>query len=530
MHQTKITSVNPTQSLSHVTHIPVCMFIIGLSFLIRFLCLSHYNLLVEEAYYWNYAQHLDFGYLDHPPMVAFLIKISTTLFGTNEFALHLPALICWMITVFFCVKLTNLVNRNASMYVIFLLSVLPFFFLESLVITPDQPMLVCWSGALYSLYRALVLNEAKYWYVTGVFIGLGMLSKYSIVLLGPATIIYLLLVPSARFLFLRKEPYLCALIAALLFTPVIYWNATHHWASFAFQGSRRFADPTTFCFHHFIAILILFLMPLGLVHLCDLYRTKKLEESGLNPSSWKFFQTFTLFPLVFFGAFSITHNIKLDWLGPGLLAILPWFAILIHNNAKYRLTWYIASTGLLIGYSVFIGFLMFGPPKFLPHIWFQKFISWEDLTLEVSKIAAQVEQKSHEAPIIIPVDLYNIGSELSFYQAKLQSHGAIDHSYSIVGRHIFGLDSLMYRYWATNSDIKGKDLILISANPLDFEANGIQSQIIAKTPILKFWSHSQGRAKININPYYYQIARKKTQRFANLTSKNRNKKRTLSAS
>ncbi|MGH7855530.1 MAG: glycosyltransferase family 39 protein, partial [Candidatus Binatia bacterium] len=48
--------------------------------------------------YWNYAQHLDFSYLDHPPMVAWLIWLSTSLFGNSEFSVRLPASIAWIST------------------------------------------------------------------------------------------------------------------------------------------------------------------------------------------------------------------------------------------------------------------------------------------------------------------------------------------------------------------------------------------------------------------------------------------------
>lgn len=63
--------------------------------------MRHARLLVEEAYYWNYAQHLDWGYLDHPPMVAVLIKACTFLFGTNEFGVRSASLFCWFISAFF---------------------------------------------------------------------------------------------------------------------------------------------------------------------------------------------------------------------------------------------------------------------------------------------------------------------------------------------------------------------------------------------------------------------------------------------
>ena len=199
--------------------------IIGLSLLVRVLFAGVNDLLVEEAYYWNYAQHLDFSYLDHPPMVALLIKLTTTLFGTHEFGVRVSALFCWLLMAFFSFKLTECLTRGAGKYALLLLAILPYFFMQSVIITPDLPLLVCWSGALYCLYRGLVLNEPSFWYGAGVFIGLGMLSKYTICLLGLATLIYVVIVPAARAWLIRKEPYIAALIAAALFTPVLYWNA-----------------------------------------------------------------------------------------------------------------------------------------------------------------------------------------------------------------------------------------------------------------------------------------------------------------
>ena len=65
------------------------------------------NLIPEEAYYWNYAQHLDWGYLDHPPMVAWLIWISTNLLGKSEVSVRLPAYVAWIIAAFFMFRLTS---------------------------------------------------------------------------------------------------------------------------------------------------------------------------------------------------------------------------------------------------------------------------------------------------------------------------------------------------------------------------------------------------------------------------------------
>ena len=79
-----------------------------MSLVLHLLCMSKGSLLVEEAYYWNYSQHLDWSYLDHPPMVALLIKLFTTLLGTNEFSVRSASLFCWFITAVFSYKLCEL--------------------------------------------------------------------------------------------------------------------------------------------------------------------------------------------------------------------------------------------------------------------------------------------------------------------------------------------------------------------------------------------------------------------------------------
>lgn len=85
------------------------------------------NLLVEEAYYWNYSNHLDFSFLDHPPMVALLIKLGTLIFGVNEFGVRVATIFCLILTGYFSFKLTSLIRKDAGWYAIVLLSILPFF-------------------------------------------------------------------------------------------------------------------------------------------------------------------------------------------------------------------------------------------------------------------------------------------------------------------------------------------------------------------------------------------------------------------
>jgi hypothetical protein len=486
--------------------------IIALSLLLRLICINSTSLLVEEAYYWNYAQHLDFGYLDHPPMVALLIKLSTLVFGTNEFGVRCCSLICWSIACVFSFKLTNLILEGAGRYAVMLLSILPFFFLHSLIITPDLPLIACWSLALYALFKALILHKSSSWYLAGLAIGLGLLSKYTIVLLGAATIAYMCITPNARFWFKRREAYVCALIAMLCFTPVIYWNANHHWASFAFQSTRRFDSPHVFSLPELIGLLLLFLTPIGVMGLYTLC-FKKMTISSLHSPSKKFLCTFTLIPLLFFGVFSCSHAIKFNWIGPSLLATIPWLAILIQQSLKtthprWAEGWKMTALLLLIGYFGVIFNLITGTPNIVYQALFTKYIAWDDLTHQINLLASEASQHLSLPTMIVPLDTYGVSSELAFYQAKLIAQGKITQSYPVIGQHIFGKESLMYRYWSTQEPLIGRVVLVISNNIDQFKEPGIINRTQAISPIQNIMSHSPWLGS-SVLPYYYQVVKMK---------------------
>ena len=133
------------------------------TFVLKLVFTGCLNLIPEEAYYWNYAQHLDIGYLDHPPMVAWLIWLSTSILGKSEFAVRLPAFICWIIAAAFMIRLTlNLCDRSAAYRSVLLLAVLPIYFGLGFFMTPDAPLFAAWASSLYFIERALIGQEAEH--------------------------------------------------------------------------------------------------------------------------------------------------------------------------------------------------------------------------------------------------------------------------------------------------------------------------------------------------------------------------------
>lgn len=170
----------------------------------------------DEAYYWTWSRALGLGYFDHPPMVAWLIR----LLGVRG-----AALACGAVTVALVQGLaTDLTGRpEAGWRAAALWSVLPASVLSGVFATPDAPLMVSWVGALWALQR-------RRWALAGALCGLAMLSKYTgALLLAPAAAAWL----QARG---RLRDLLWGAVAALAaFAPALAWNAAHGWASFRFQ-------------------------------------------------------------------------------------------------------------------------------------------------------------------------------------------------------------------------------------------------------------------------------------------------------
>ena len=224
------------------------------------------EMMPEETYYWNYSRHLSIGYLDHPPMVAWLIRVATAVFGQTEFGVRAGALLCGTITSIFIYKLTrNLFGAATALAALLLVQALPFFFLSGLLMTPDAPLAAAWAASLYFLERALIGSQSRAWWFAGICLGLGMISKYSVALLGPVAAVFMAWDPLARRWWLRSAPYVGALLALAIFSPVIIWNAQHEWASFAFQTSRRLAETPQFALHKLIGSIIVLITPTGLL-------------------------------------------------------------------------------------------------------------------------------------------------------------------------------------------------------------------------------------------------------------------------
>lgn len=192
----------------------------------------------DEAYYWYWSKHLDWSYLDHPPMVAYVMAFFTWIGGNSEFFVRLGGWICAVLGLCFIFGTIRRLfpdNRRLPWELLFLYQVTLIFPAGAIIQTPDTPMMLFWSMAVYCGSRIVTEKESKWWYVWGIALGLGLLSKYTMILVVPCQFGFLFLSKHHRFWLLRKTPYLSLILALLIFSPVLFWNYQHDWASFVFQ-------------------------------------------------------------------------------------------------------------------------------------------------------------------------------------------------------------------------------------------------------------------------------------------------------
>jgi dolichol-phosphate mannosyltransferase len=491
--------------------------LIAYAFALRLVYLGSVELLPEETYYWNYSRHLDIGYLDHPPMVAWLIRVGTAAFGQSQFGVRVGAMCCGLITSVFAYRLTrNLFDEASALVALVLAQVLPFFFLSGLLMTPDAPLTAAWAASLYYLERALVAGRSEAWWRAGLALGMGALSKYSIGLLVPVTLAFMVWDRRSRRWWWRWEPYAASLVACAIFSPVILWNAQHEWASFAFQTSRRLAEAPRFALHKLIASALILITPTGvlavgaaLLGAKPVHARAKPEQAGNGDAARRrlFINMAILMPLTVFALFSLRHEVKLDWTGAPWIAALPIMAAgmvstgaaLSGLRAWIRAAWAPTLVTMLLMYGAGLHYLVLG----LPGLGYGKHIElipvgWRDFSRRITATAAAIRKETGSGPLIVGMDRYAIASELAFYGAEA-TKSAVETS----SAHLFGGIGLMYERWAPPELQEGRTLLLVAWDPGDLTGKSIESHAERWGPVEDDVLRRDGAA---VRHYYHRVA------------------------
>lgn len=207
---------------------------------------------LDEAYAVAVGHRFQLSWFDHPPLTFWITGAMLQLFGLDAapVVLRLPFIALSAATTWLLFRLASRhFGDRAGLWAAALFTAAPFFLLSAgSWLVPDGPL--CFALVVCALaLTSIVLDDTRSahwrdWLLAGAALGLALLSKYHAALFAFGAVAFFALHPKLRFWFARPQPYVAVLVAVLVFSPVLIWNAQNEWASFAFQLGRGAATST----------------------------------------------------------------------------------------------------------------------------------------------------------------------------------------------------------------------------------------------------------------------------------------------
>ena len=210
---------------------------------LRVIYASLIDLRTDEAYYWTWSKENVLSFLDHPPMIAWFIRFGTAIFGDTSFGVRFAGIFAMLVTQLLLADIVRRVTHDVRAVVLAVLmpEAALYYGLLMAKVSPDVALIPFAVAMVWALIRLNESGDARWWLAAGVFAGLALLSKFTAVMLIPAVLAFMLVPDWRRRWLFSPYPWLAALIAVVLFLPVLIWNAGHDWASFRFQFVRATA-------------------------------------------------------------------------------------------------------------------------------------------------------------------------------------------------------------------------------------------------------------------------------------------------
>lgn len=362
---------------------------------------SSFDLYPDEAQYWFWSLHPDWGYYSKPPMVAWLITATTSLCGSTEFCVRLSAPILHTLTALCIYGITQSLFRDRLTAWCSSLTylTLPAVSLSSLIISTDVPFLFFWALSMLGLVKALESEHWYWWILAGIAAGFGLLSKYTMIVFLPSAILGMWLVPHYRKHLSSKYFYLAILITALVYFPNLIWNYQNGFVSYLHTKDN--ADLQHSLFHplQMLAFIgsqfgvfgpILFGTLLVIVY--RLVTRSSHSQKPLDSANVNLLTSLTLPFLVLITGISLLSRAHANWAAPTYIAATILVTAWLVYGKHYRLV----ITSLLLHCAVMFISYHFDGIKHIAHIPdkkatdpFRNLHGWEKLGEAVAAVKQQ---------------------------------------------------------------------------------------------------------------------------------------------
>lgn len=270
---------------------------------------SGISLFFDEAQYWDWSKHLAWGYFSKPPLIAGLIWLSTTLFGSGVLGVKALSMLLYPATALSLVGLARALWPTSSgvrtgMVAGALFMTIPMVGLMGMFASTDAPLILCWTLASWALWRAQVTNRMSHWVLLGVACGVGLMGKYTMAAFAITAIWTLWAVHGPQRGLLRPGPWVAIIVALALLSPNLIWNADNgfptmqHTVELTAQSDRSGGILPTLVF---LAGQVLMLGPVAVIAGLWLFKQQPATNTGTKgvtsqwatssqmmlPSQWK---------------------------------------------------------------------------------------------------------------------------------------------------------------------------------------------------------------------------------------------------
>jgi hypothetical protein len=348
-----------------------------------------FELAHDEAYYWLFSKHLDWGYFDHPPLVALIIKIFSFL-PNSEFTVRIGFILSQFGAVLILLNMTSY-----SLVSLLLFFSFPIASFAGIFALPDTPLLLMTAAYTFQLKKYLECDSIKNSIILSIIISFLIYAKYHGILLIFFT---LLAIPK---LFLKKSLYLITLLSALMITPHIWWQYQHGFPTLQYQLFDR--PSAVFSFERSITYLTLEIFLAGfLVGPILWFIILKQKTNSSFERALKFISIGTI---LFFFLSSFSKKIEANW---SVFLTIPIILLTYSSTIlKKQKVGFLVWTSFLL--TLFLRIILVFPPSTFAINRLSEFHGWRTW-------ARKVELMCDKQPIL--ANSYQIASKLSYYLNK----------------------------------------------------------------------------------------------------------------
>ncbi len=444
------------------------------------------DLAIDEAQYLFWSQNLNFGYYSKPPFIAWILSLPSTFCNEIGPCLRTTQPIAFLFTTLFSSACTFELTKNIKATALTCISIiiLPLSTFYSQFATTDAWLLFFWSFSLYCFIKSIKTQKLYWWLILGVSVGLGLLTKYSMIFFIISSFLFLLISRKIRF----AGPWITLIVIIIVFSPNIFWNFSNdfptlkHHVEMTTLNNSLLIRPYSF-FEFFIGQFLVFspfIFTLFLFICLHVFTKKRVffTESGFflnNSNKFLKFQLPIIFGLPFFFSIlclSLIGETELNWSSPVAISVCILVCSCLNDKDIFKsftaqkITTTLFTLSILFNIFFFLSFIN-GPkiveyfdvqenPKLNP---FLQVKGYKELATTIAPIV------NRENPIIVS-NHRGILANLSIYLPSITVKSINDQK--TINHHW----DLMYRI--NNEDFKKKLLvILVDENKNSSKSNNV---------------------------------------------------------